>query len=263
MLIIGDTHGKINDFINLIKRYKIENEVLIQVGDFGIGFTLNPSLYDFNYFLMESNNYLYVLRGNHDNPNFFINQEDSSYLHYSNIEFLKDYSVLNIQNKKILLIGGGISLDRSERRKNVSWWENEEIILDKNKLNELSKEKFDILITHVPCPGTYNDNNKNILNYYLKNEEKDYKKLNEYLKNEKENQDKILQIIIKYSEFEKTLKESLKIEKEKLIEIKNKINYEYWISGHIHVSNRISEKDKKYIVLNKLEFLSIDRESND
>ena len=231
MIVIGDTHGKINDFINLIKRYKIENEVLIQVGDFGVGFTLNPSLGDFNYFLMENNIYLYILRGNHDDPKFFINQEEKSQLHYSNIEFLKDYSVLNIQNKKILLIGGGISLDRQERKENVSWWSGENIVLDVDRLKGLSKEKFDVLITHVPCPGIFIDDDNYTLKYW--------------------------------TNIDKSLNESLKIEKEKLLEIKSNIDYEYWISGHMHISNRISQNNKKYIILNELEFLSIDRESND
>ena len=54
MLIIGDVHGKINEYLQLIKNRKHS----IQLGDFGVGFVDIPEL---------PINHRFI-RGNHDNP---------------------------------------------------------------------------------------------------------------------------------------------------------------------------------------------------
>lgn len=73
MIFIGDTHG-IRPVFEVIDKNKIENSNLIHVGDFGLGFeeitkdVNNLKILD--EMLIETNNYLYVIRGNHDNPIF-------------------------------------------------------------------------------------------------------------------------------------------------------------------------------------------------
>ena len=220
MIVVGDVHGRTRELVQLISRHDIKNEIFIQCGDFGIGFLGFQELLDLNYSLKYGNNKLYILRGNHDNPDIFLNKSK-----YSNIRFVKDYSILNIQNKKILLIGGGVSIDRIERRKNISWWENEEIIVDEKKLKSLSKKNFDILITHVPSRSIFYDVNDSLLQYWIK----------------KDN----------------TLIELIKKENESLDIIRSKINFKTWIAGHYHMTKKIFQEDKNYIILNELEFYEI------
>ena len=85
---------------------------MIQVGDFGAGFRkdfLDDMLY-LNDVLNEYNVTLYVIRGNHDDPKFFNGNHN-----WGNLKLLKDYTVLDLEGKKILLIGGAISIDRGNR----------------------------------------------------------------------------------------------------------------------------------------------------
>jgi predicted phosphodiesterase len=73
MIIIGDTHS-IRPIFAAIDDNNIENQNIIHVGDVGIGFlsvkqdVANLQLLDRA--LIETNNKLYLIRGNHDFKNF-------------------------------------------------------------------------------------------------------------------------------------------------------------------------------------------------
>jgi len=147
MIFLGDTHG--NDaFIQwTIKQKKITNEHIIHVGDYGVGFTRTSNeikkLEFFNEFLKERDITLHVIRGNHDDPKFF----KGDYL-LSNLKLHPDYTVLEIENKKILGIGGAISIDRVPRRLETnSHWEDELFVLNEDFLKEV--RGIDILVTHT------------------------------------------------------------------------------------------------------------------
>lgn len=146
MIFVGDTHGSLTNFLFECKKFNIKDIDVIHLGDFGVGFTLNgkTNVDSFDYAneeLKNSNIRMYVVRGNHDNPRYWSGNQI-----FSNIHFIPDYSVLNIENKNILFLGGAISLDRSIRTSNVSWWANENFILDERKLNEY--EFIDIVASH-------------------------------------------------------------------------------------------------------------------
>ena len=66
--------------------------------------------------LVKGRNNLYCFRGNHDDPAYF-NGENASKMNdiFSNITFLSDYSVLEHKDRKMIVIGGGISIDRLRR----------------------------------------------------------------------------------------------------------------------------------------------------
>jgi len=161
LIIIGDIHGDFERFIKLIASYDLRNCVLIQAGDFGIGFkTLKKDLATMKYmnkFLKNRNIILYAIRGNHDNPEFF-NPEKYK---YSNITMLRDYSTIILgDGKKILCAGGAVSIDRLPnlnekdmygkpwpgRTEGKSYWKNEIFVLDEKKLQEV--RDVDIVITH-------------------------------------------------------------------------------------------------------------------
>lgn len=89
--------------------------------------------------LRKANNEMIIIRGNHDCPKRFIGKWIEE-----KILFAEDYHILEFNDKKIQLVGGAISIDRSERVVNRSWWVNEEVKFIPERI-----EKVDILITHA------------------------------------------------------------------------------------------------------------------
>ena len=174
ILLLGDIHGNFDKLKSQITRADITDCVIIQVGDFGIGF--NKESYDkgilnnLNSFLSERNITLYAIRGNHDNPNCF----DGTWV-WSNLQLLKDYSILELEDWKILLIGGAVSVDRYFRKKKdfqsvifggkmdltserlVSWWSDEVVTMDRHFLENV--RGVDVLITHT-TPDFCHPNNR-------------------------------------------------------------------------------------------------------
>jgi UDP-2,3-diacylglucosamine pyrophosphatase LpxH len=150
LIFIGDVHGEFYDLTHKLANHNIRSSTFIQVGDFGVGFKSNKEneikqLGKLNDRLKADGNVMYVIRGNHDDPAYFDGQ-----VAYSNLIFLKDYSLLEIEDKKILLAGGAISIDRNSRKLNVNYWENEEFALSESMLKAALKrvKKLDIVVTH-------------------------------------------------------------------------------------------------------------------
>lgn len=160
LYFIGDLHGNFNHLKYMLK--DIKNSYLIQVGDFGIGFTsyLNDrsTLESLNLFLRERGCILYAIRGNHDNPSFF-----DGHINFDSLKLVSDYSVVNFKGwGNILFIGGGISIDRTYRHEesiissNTYWWKEEKVVLDLDKLESFTD--IDIIVTHTAPNYCYPDN---------------------------------------------------------------------------------------------------------
>lgn len=150
--LIGDIHGNFNLINYIIKTMRLKNCILIQVGDFGIGFYPkkdNDTLLNLNNKLSEANIEMYVIRGNHDCPSHFNGDH-----YYSNLKLLKDYEVLNLNNNNFLFVGGAVSVDRKSRIEEdskyhrKSYWPDEKFYLDYDKLEEIDLNSIDMLITH-------------------------------------------------------------------------------------------------------------------
>ena len=111
MYFIGDTHG-MRPVFSIVDRFKIEKSNLIHVGDFGLGFVSImqdvKNLEVIDEMLIDTQNKLFVVRGNHDNPIFWDKSKGLNLPKLHNIHLVDDYSVLDIENKKILCVGGGI-----------------------------------------------------------------------------------------------------------------------------------------------------------
>lgn len=222
MIFLGDIHGNFNIIDILLSKYNIENDNIIQLGDFGVGFNDGykdtSSLYMLNKTLQKRNVLLHVIRGNHDNPIFWKN---GKYNYFSNIKLIKDYSIINIDNLNILMIGGGISIDRSRRTVGINYWVDE--IIKYKKMNY--KENIDIVVTHVPPPNVFENNIDNsLINYYY-------------------NIDKGLKVDIQK---EKDILDNIKQD----VILTNKIKY--WFSGHMHknLTNIIDNIQYKLIAVN-------------
>ena len=154
----GDIHGEIKKLVwNLVNRYKVTSSDIIICGDYGVGFSSSPKIYEdelYNCYIhkrLEKNDInIYVVRGNHDNPEWFDGNHD-----YPRLKFLKDHNILELSGLRIYPIGGGVSMDRKWRinynhmkegfgsSKRI-WWENERIVRE-TKL----PSKVDIIVSHM------------------------------------------------------------------------------------------------------------------
>lgn len=111
----GDIHGELKKLVWLLtEKYKLYNGSIIVAGDFGVGFG-RPGSLDVMYQgvsekLEKHDITIYVVRGNHDNPEYFDGQHDRSRL-----KFLEDHKVYTIEGKEIYPIGGAVSIDRNDR----------------------------------------------------------------------------------------------------------------------------------------------------
>lgn len=166
----GDNHGYWNEIKTFLTKHSYKNSEdnshpeswnIIQVGDFNIGMKpkdiQKEQLDDLNDFLKESKSFLYIIRGNHDDSNYF----NGLYkLHYPNIVFVPDYSVLVNDKYKILCIGGATSIDRSYTKKlNIklaqsfkdykAYDKNEAFVYNEETIEEILKSfEINVIITH-------------------------------------------------------------------------------------------------------------------
>ena len=161
LMFLSDIHGQFNIIHQYVKLYDIKDAHIIQVGDFGVGFkTLakeNRLLEDYHTQLVKKNVHVWAIRGNHDyKPHF-----DNDPFGFTNIHLVPDYTVLELCDKRILCIGGAVSVDRKWRytfkqKQGIfenqtlgkeSWWPDEVFVLDRDKLSEM--RNIDIVVTHT------------------------------------------------------------------------------------------------------------------
>lgn len=159
MIILGDLHGDWHLRYTMGKE-GIRNANIIQVGDMGLGFYDLKSdminMFKLNDLMMERNTHMYIIRGNHDNPKFW-NEELLNDL--PNIHLIKDNTLLEMEDKKILFIGGGVSIDRKARTVGVNYWKDEGVDIDYNFIKSI--ESVDYVVTHIApsfvFPKKYNE----------------------------------------------------------------------------------------------------------
>lgn len=174
MYFIGDTHG-IRPIFAIVDKHKLENSNLIHVGDLGLGFqdiTRDiKNLETLDEMLQETNNHLYAIRGNHDNPIFWDKSKGLRLPKFHNLHLQDDYTAQIIESKTILFVGGAISIDRSIRRDEhpPTWWEDEVFKFDRAKTIKLFQQygRFDIIVTHSAPSFAYPQNDYvDIVNHY-------------------------------------------------------------------------------------------------
>ena len=160
IVVCGDIHGKFNTLIyKMCIQYGLTDTLLIVAGDCGFGFE-KLGYYE-NIFrhnsarLAKSNNWIAMVRGNHDDTAYF-NEERISHLRFRTIP---DYSIVQACGNSILCVGGAVSIDRSFRKEydsrnkasnTVSYWTDEMPVFDEMKLNKIDKQfRIDTVITHT------------------------------------------------------------------------------------------------------------------
>jgi hypothetical protein len=160
IVLLGDVHNY-SKIIRYAGAIKLSDCDLIQAGDFGVGFGNDENrLNTLNQFLVEHNIFLHVIRGNHDDPAYFKGEHRDV---YSNIDFIPDYTIKQIQNKNILFIGGATSVDRKANPKvpdltsktgyymgriaGIDYWEDEALVFNEEFIRGVSG--VDTIITHT------------------------------------------------------------------------------------------------------------------
>lgn len=141
----GDHHGQYQEIINVADQYQLTDCYIIHVGDGGEGFvTYKKQIKEFeklNKQFEERKIWYKSIRGNHSDPFYF---RGANRISLSNFELIQDYSVFSYKNKRIQFIGGAISIDRTARIKQISYWPDEELECYPEEC-----QKVDILVTHT------------------------------------------------------------------------------------------------------------------
>ncbi len=172
--VCGDLHGTY-DMAKIYNRnfpesayMKKGSDFLIQLGDFGlIWYPKGVREYDKNNSSMrelanKKYNFLF-LDGNHENHDLLNELEVVEkwggkvgiirFANGKNIYHLKRGEIYTINNKKILTIGGALSIDRANRVEGLTWWSGE--LLSKAdednifKNLEIHNYKVDFILTHT------------------------------------------------------------------------------------------------------------------
>lgn len=201
--VLGDLHGDINSFKREIENRALSECTFIIAGDIGLGFENKQrhiqEYQSLNKFLNLRNIELYLFRGNHDNPEYFnreIGENDEFFL--SNVKVLPDYTVLSINNKNILMVGGAISIDRLYRKQRYEqnirywldfypkltredaiktllplYWENEPPFLNTDYIDQITEDGIKItdVVTHT-CTSFAFPIDKNGIKYWLRYDDK-------------------------------------------------------------------------------------------
>lgn len=141
MLLIGDVHGKWEQYANLLEMHQPERSV--QLGDFGVGFfredegrrhAVAQAMTEFG----GDNRYI---RGNHDNPASC--QDDPFWIKDATFE----------SDTGIFYLGGALSIDRDYRTPGLDWWDDEELSMDElyAAIDLYEKSKPRVVLSHE-CP---------------------------------------------------------------------------------------------------------------
>ncbi len=160
IVICGDIHGEFNSLIHkLCIQYQLTDTLLIVAGDCGFGFE-KPGYYEqvFNRNssrLSKSNNWIVMMRGNHDAPSYFSEGKIS----HQRFRTISDYSVIQTCRHNILCVGGAVSIDRTYRIEHdsrhpdssvASYWKDEMPIFDENALKDIEQRfRIDTVVTHT------------------------------------------------------------------------------------------------------------------
>lgn len=229
---IGDLHGEWGQILRHVKKESRYKVCYIQVGDFGIGYN-DPKielkkLLILNSELSKSESDLYIIRGNHDDPDWFNKKLNLEYkVQLSNIFFIPDYAILNIDSENILFIGGAVSIDRNYNKHNGGkYWELETVNFDFEYAENLTG--IDRIVCHT-CPDFVEPLTFGSIVYrYAVNDEL----LLDDLRTERKNMSKLVNIIMSNN------------------------NIKSFSYGHFHKNYRSFYNDCEFLCLNENTFKS-------
>ncbi len=151
--MIGDIHGQFGALNKLINQHKNKIDMIIQCGDFGYwpkdcGKWHTDVYGKVKVFQITVKNHgipFYFCDGNHEDHESLLLLGNNEIL--PNVFYMKRGSVLEVNNKNILFMGGAFSIDRAWRILGKSYFL-EETIGQKDVLN-LPDQDIDIVVSHT------------------------------------------------------------------------------------------------------------------
>lgn len=207
--ITGDTHREFYRLHDIEK-----NNMLIILGDAGINYYLDERDDKLKEQLNSYNIKLFCVQGNHEERpenistykeidmfggKVFIEEE------YPNLIFAKNGELYDIDNKKVLVIGGAYSVDKNYRIiYGYPWFKDEQLSKEEmnNILNKYKGQHIDIVLSHT-CPLKYEPT-------------------------------EVFMKCIDQSDVDKSMEKFLD-------RVEESINYDKWYCGHYHTEKQIDK----------------------
>ena len=167
--VTGDKHGDFDDvFMFCLREKTTTSDILIVLGDAGINYFMDRRDNLLKGYLSQFPITFFCIHGNHEERPENIRTYKTKTFHagivyyeekYPNILFAKDGDVYNLNNHKVLVIGGAYSVDKYYRLDmGYRWYSSEQPSIDvKNKVMGVLKSlnnKVDIILSHT-CPYKY------------------------------------------------------------------------------------------------------------
>ena len=225
--ITGDTH---REFYRLHDIEKNKNNMLIILGDAGINYYLDERDKILKEQLNSYNIKLFCVQGNHEErPKNILTYKEIDMFggkvfieeKYPNLIFAKNGELYNIDNKKVLVIGGAYSVDKNYRIiYGHPWFKDEQLSKEEmdNILNKYKGQHINIILSHT-CPLKYEPTE-----VFMKG--------------------------INQSDIDKSMEKFLD-------KVEQSINYDKWYCGHYHTEKQIDKLEFMFgriKVFNKDEF---------
>ena len=163
LYITGDTH---REFYRLHDIEKNKNNMLIILGDVGINYYLDERDKKLKEQLNSYNIKLFCVQGNHEErpENISVYKEIDMFggkvfveEEYPNLILAKNGELYDIDNKKVLVIGGAYSVDKNYRiTYGHPWFKDEQLSKEEmdNILKKYKGQRIDIVLSHT-CPLKY------------------------------------------------------------------------------------------------------------
>lgn len=225
--ITGDTH---REFYKLYDIEKNKDNMLIILGDVGINYYLDERDKKLKEQLNSYNIKLFCVQGNHEErpKNISTYKEIDMFGGkvfieevYPNLIFAKNGELYDIDNKKVLVIGGAYSVDKNYRIiYRYPWFKDEQLSKEEmdNILNKYKGHHIDIVLSHT-CPLKYEPTE-----VFMKG--------------------------IDQSNVDKSMEKFLD-------KLEESIDYDKWYCGHYHIEKQIDKLEfmfERIKVFNKDEF---------
>ena len=112
--LCGDIHGDFRRLTKVLADNDVHDAAVIVLGDIGM---FNKRSYRELSELFDTTNDYYLIRGNHDNPEYW-----DRFCSTQNVTFVKDFSAIEFNGLRFIVLGGAISIDRIYRVCGSSWW---------------------------------------------------------------------------------------------------------------------------------------------
>ena len=161
MLIVGDVHGKVNQFLDIVADYRSKSsELIIQLGDLGFQKQWDEVI---QYCFDTNETNLRIIPGNHDDYNRYSINFSNNEMQWCRTEPLLVEDVWDEEYMNCFSVRGANSIDKHLRKLGVDWFPEEELTY-----TQLGKAVDDFIVSQPKymfshtCPSSVK---KQLFNY--------------------------------------------------------------------------------------------------